>query len=116
MLSRTLLMLGCAGLLVAPAAATAKDGGVSICHRTGAPSPAGLFPGHILKVSGRALTSHVGHGDVAIPDTLLPKFGSSRICRTNAAGALFDSAGKPVQTTSTGGGWGGGGGDPDGAG
>jgi hypothetical protein len=85
-----------------------------LCHRTGAPVRAsGLFPGHIIEVAASAVAKHLGeHGDVVIPKTLLARFGSSRVCQVNGAGALFDAQGKPVQSTS----WDNSGADPEGPG
>lgn len=110
MMTRTLLLIGCAGLLSAPAEVNAESDRTTICHRTGAPARTpGLFQGQIIEVAPAGVAMHVpGHGDVVIPPTLRARFGSSRICQMNAAGALFDASGKPVQST----GWSNEGADP----
>ena len=102
MIARALFIVGCAGLFAAPAAASGDSGKTTICHRTGAPARAsGLFPGHIIEVSTSAKTMHLEqHKDVPIAKDLLPRFGGSRICQVNAAGALFDAQGKPIQSST----------------
>lgn len=108
MITKILLLAGCAALMCTPVFADDDDDDddddkkIAVCHRTGnAPKGNGLFQGQILQVEQESLSMHISrHSDVVIPPKLLVRFGSSRVCKTNAAGALFDSTGKPILPTT----------------
>jgi hypothetical protein len=98
---KNLLLVGAASLGLALAASAASAGDFSgpkttICHRTGNTATAGVFRGNVLSISNSAVGSHLSqHGDVVIPDSLLKKFASGD-CGIDAAGNLYDGAGKPA--------------------
>lgn len=97
MLSKLSLAVAATSALLLTGAAEARGGDkTTVCHRVSKQLINGYFPGHILETSSSGLAAHLGHGDVQISPTQRAKFGSSRICLTDAGGKLHDQHGVPI--------------------
>ena len=82
---------------------------VTICHRTGAKVPGGLFRGQLLTLPAQAIPGHTGHGDVVVADPERVAFlKASGGCALNAQGDLFDATGGTLVQPGSGGPQGGG--------
>lgn len=98
MSSKLLLAVACAGVLAAPAAAVSREGSFTLCHRTGQPSPSGVFRGVIITVARSAVETHlVQHNDILVGEVAKRRFKKGGVCISDSEGALYDSKGKLVQ-------------------
>ncbi len=103
MLSKILMALLAAGSLSVPAVADDdyddEDSAVAVCHRTGGRAVQGLFPGHVIVVSGSAVRQHVDrHADVVLLPATVEHFSRKKpVCLVDGPGNVFTQDKQLVQ-------------------